>query len=106
MSLTCLFAPLGKESSPGMFSPAGGLLGDRDSGAANVSRARTGRPTPRRERAPFATWLHRFPYKCSRSSLLWGKWVEGEWVASGPWELSLLTDLEFLFSGFPKWPSS
>ena len=106
MSLICLFAPLGKESSPGMFSPAGGLLGDSDSGAANVSLARTGRPRPRRERAPFATCLHRFPCKCSHPSLLLGNWMEGERVASGPWEFSFLTDLEFLFNGFPKWPSS
>lgn len=41
MSLICLFAPLRKESSPSVFSPAGGNLWDGDSGAGNVSAAGT-----------------------------------------------------------------
>ena len=32
--------------------------------------------------------------------------MEGEWVTSGPWEISLLIDLEFLISRFSKCLSS
>lgn len=94
-----------KESSPATFSPAGGLLGNSEPGAVNVSPARTrgqgpggrGLPLPRAS----------IGYCVSALNLhFWGNWMWGEWVTSSPWEISLLTDLEFLISGFPKCPSS
>lgn len=55
--LICLSASLGKESSPGMFSPTGGLFEGSDSRSVNMSPARTRDLRPRREKTSFAACL-------------------------------------------------